>query len=413
MDEINKIFLSPSFASALDNVNLDINKDFITRTMVTFIGGNDTDTLVYIIKYYLNYYHEDFLQQNIAFFKAVKFFIYYKVGYDYTKLRIVEKFFYRFLYVADKLFAKAKATGKPQAAPENQTVELTREEIALEEPYKNCLKKLFIESKIFSRKRLNPLTAKGDEKLSGFFKIFEKAIIEPSRLSRQEYKKQGNRLYENEAIPDLSPTDKQEEKIKKSIEKLLQQYSKDKHAYDYIKDVILKGVKLKTDTPPAAAAAGGKGKRRRRINGGTHDRTLIYLIVKYCGYTIFDYNIEPLANGLYTVDILAFKEYSNFDKAILPEFKDIEDTRKFGSSIKTGRLVNAYKNAFKNIPIPTSLYDSGGLPPVAEYIKHLTTPHPNTNTDVDERKFILSILKEKYAKNPFISINNTLEKAVL
>lgn len=340
MDSINTSFLDPSFASTLNN--MATNKKNIIKIMTKFIG--DSNDLVTAIKSKAENQKNDFLQVNVALFKAHKMYIFYMVGYDYAKLQKIERFFYRFLYVADKLINMYDTT-------------------KTESEYTKYLKKYFTESNNFARKASNPFNTKGEEKFNDFFKKLEKNIIEPPRLIRQKYKEELNALDEKVKTTQnmLSATEQEEIKVRKAIKNLLEEHSKDPKTAKIILDMIISGTGIVYTPSDKASSSGGKAKRRpyrrRIIRGGTLAEGCI---VKYLT-NIVNINkivITNLGNGRYKVeDITAFKENSDlFEKrSVLPEVtKLIENYNKPGNDnlkkIKTAdKLIKAFNLAIQNI----------------------------------------------------------------
>ena len=456
MDSINTSFLDPSFASTLNN--MATNKNNIIKIMTKFIGDSSND-LVTAIKSKAENQKNDFLQVNVALFKAHKMYIFYMVGYDYAKLQKIERFFYRFLYVADKLINMYDTT-------------------KTESEYTKYLKKYFTESNNFARKASNPFNTKGEEKFNDFFKKLEKNIIEPPRLIRQKYKEELNALDEKVKTTQnmLSATEQEEIKVRKAIKNLLEEHSKDPKTAKIILDMIISGTGIVYTPSDKASSSGGKAKRRpyrrRIIRGGT---LVEGCIVKYLT-NIVNINkivITNLGNGRYKVeDITAFKENSNlFEKrSVLPEVtKLIENYNKPGNDnlkkIKTAdKLIKAFNLAIQNIDNtktdeaftaafkaadnavetalqiinnPSTVQQSDGttrIVSVGGYIQCITTNEQkkaaNIYTDMEtltslvdtfitqlkpllkNEDFAFKIIKYKYDNHPMVILNNKLESLV-
>lgn len=171
MEDINLSFLSDSFAHALTKVNIKTNTEFIKNLMIKFITTSSSDYKTLDLALENIKTSDNFIEKNVAIFNSVRFFIFYNVGYDYTKLLKVERFFYRFLYVAYELYTiKCIKSGN-------------------DDYYTAHFKKLFAESNAFARKKMTfPMIAKNEEKINGFFNTLNKTVIDPSRLSRHKYK---------------------------------------------------------------------------------------------------------------------------------------------------------------------------------------------------------------------------------
>ena len=305
MDDINYHFLNPS---ALSNVTA--NKEFIKGVLIKFIDGpnqppNQPPNLLDALKKN----KDSFLQVNIAVFKALEFFIFYKLGYDYTNLQKVKRYFYRYLYVADKLI---------QMYDDTKTTE---------DYYTKAFRRLFQESNNFARKMSNPLIAKVDEKINGFFDSLQKALIDPSRITRHKYNEELSVLDKKVVATQmmLSASEQQDLKVTNGIKNLLRQYSDEPKTTQYIVNKItaLTEIKPASASSVAAVAVGGKAKRRqyrRRMLGGGN---LKDNIVGYLNgiYNFDEDDIKPVRHGRYKVGELTDGNFETgaFNKKVLPE----------------------------------------------------------------------------------------------
>lgn len=402
MDDINEKFLISSFQSALNDITT--NKDFIINIIINFIytpaDAAQPITLIDALRY-KSEQKESFLEVNVAVFKAVKFFIFYKLEYDYKKLQTVERFFYRFLYVVDKLL---------------QMYDTTKTDDAY---YIKCFKKLFTESNNFARQMSNPISAKGDKKLQSFFDKLKKAFIDPPRIKREQHKEALQVLDKKVAEKQimLSVAEQQQIRLEKGIRNLLQ--SSDLITAKYIVDTIIFGstIKFKKDTPAPPATTsrvGGKAKRRRRIIGGVEpnpnpkDSIIKYFDIE----NTFDFDINKIANGRYTCTIKTFiKNQKKFDKPILPELKEVVPL--FYNPTTLRIFISTFFNICKNLNIEN---DDWVISLTAKANPHLQVAglffSMNTTPSDEDKSFILKLLKAKYEKHPMVIINNKINAFV-
>lgn len=305
MDSTNSYFLDPL---PLNNANAI---GFIKDTMVTFIGGaaaheNPLYAALYskckcVVK-------DDFIQINKAVFKEAEPFIFYKLGYDYKKFQTVKATFYKYLYVADKLI---RLCSDAVAAAATVTAAKTSDDKNYQKDayYTKCLKKLFKDSGNFSRQMSNPITAKSDEKINGFFDILQNAVIQYPRLTRQLHKDDLKQLDKTakEYKAKIDASEKQKLKLEKAINDLLQEHSGQKQTFEYILKQLINGTGIKKEDT-TSAANGGKAKRRRRKGGGADEVNPVECIIGYFeNNEIFNIqNTDIKRNdrtGVYTVTI--------------------------------------------------------------------------------------------------------------
>jgi hypothetical protein len=224
-----------------------------------------------------------------------------------------------------------------------------------EDYYTKAFKKLFAESNNFARKMSNPLSAKGDEKLNGFFNKLQQSFIDPSRIAREKYKDELKVLDEKVASTQmmLSAAEQQELKVSKGIQNLLRQYSNDPKTSKYIVDMIIAGTNIFFPT-----AGGGKAKRRRRMMGGNLNNSIVGYFENNVFFEITDKHIIPVRAGLYNVEITEFKNNSTewLPKDVLPEVKALivkynRDISNLDKIIYAGKLMDAFKLATNGIDL--------------------------------------------------------------
>ena len=400
MDDINRHFLDPFFAIAINNLNIKINTDFIKKVMIKFIKGETTLAPSTRLSDVLDEKTEDFKEINVATFKEMKFFIFYKLNYDYSKLKKIEYIFYRFLDVASELVKMKKSNSN---TPENE--------------YTDAFKKLFAKSKNFARRQSNPVLAKGEETFNTFFSALEKSVVQHDRKTREQYRKELIPLDKKVATlkKDIYATNKQNEDMLQKIVSLFREYDNDVSTKKYIMKMIDDG-SIFSKSPnsqavsPSAAAVGGKKRVRRSVIGGTRDSENI---IGYFKNLMFDFEkvtFRKNPNGSYNVDLL----YS-----ITLSFL-VNKTNKTNNSI-IPQLVNILdkpilKGEFDKIWAKISLTDNKLLndvkentsPSLADLIKgNFIKPIPDTYSMI-----IYQLLKYNYERHPKVILNNKLEDLV-
>ena len=402
MDDINKNFLDASFISLINNNNITTNIDFITPILAKFIGSDDKTLVDALRKKKKKENKENFKEINIATFKAMRFFIFYKANYDYKDLQKIEQLFYRLLYVSDKLLQLYEADKQ-------------------EDFYKSCLKKLFAESNKFSRKTSNPLTSKGEEKINSVFDSFQKAFIPYPRVTRARF------------ISDLKPVDtkikeyiknkyaaeQQDLKATTGLKKLLQEYSdlKDRSTLTYIKGLLIEG----GSNPVVKPKNGVKGRRKSIVGGGIEESVVNYLT----GIFELDNKITETTPGNFTVEIAKFVgNYASFNNIILPElasFKNeklddkyllIKEFSKISKSEEYKTVISTYNEYVKSTngrsQIATDVTAAAAAAAEAAVTEIDKYRHIGTTYTEDNKKLIFDILKTKYDNNKMVMLEKKL-----
>jgi hypothetical protein len=208
----------------------------------------------------------------------------------------------------------------------------------------------------------NPITAKGDEKMNGFFDSLQKAVIDYPRLIRQAHKDDLKPLDKKakELKLNIDASEKQKLKLEKTVNELLDQYSSDRASLEYILKLLMKGTGIIKQPQTKQEGVGGKAKRRRRKGGGPdevfEDQTCI---IGYFENNKF-FNIKKTdikrndRTGVYTVTITELNDNAELSKPVIPEVSELIDKYEITKSnlekiLYADELIKEFELATKGI----------------------------------------------------------------